>query len=222
MTQLRVTVAGLNVREHPSTSGPIMGFLKMGDVVTLAAGESSESANPWRRVTMADGKSGWVNTKYTRVIEAQQNPGTPVPPPLWMILAEKELGVREVTGSGDNPRVLEYLRSTDLDHDLASHDSTPWCSAFANHMMELSGHAGTNSAWAKSWASWGVGVKKPVYGDVTVLTRDGGGHVAFFVKDNGDGTVRLLGGNQHDEVCYANFPKDRVIAFRRPAQVLRV
>lgn len=47
----------------------------------------------------------------------------------WLDLAEAEIGIKEVPGTGDNPRVLEYHSATSYG---APHDSVPWCSSFIN------------------------------------------------------------------------------------------
>ena len=44
------------------------------------------------------------------------------------------------------------------------HDSTAWCSVFANAGFELNGYKGTDSADAASWLDWGHDVGS-VWGD---------------------------------------------------------
>ena len=52
----------------------------------------------------------------------------------------------------------------------------------------------------------------PREGDIAVFARGAmsgsDGHVGFFVADEGGPTVKILGGNQSDSVCYQNYPKD--------------
>ena len=119
-------------------------------------------------------------------------------------------------GDGNNPRVVEYLKSTDLDAASASKDSTFWCSAFVNWCVEKSGFAGSNSAAARSWLNWGKNIARPRRGCIAVFRRGSGGHVAFYVGSAG-GAYRVLGGNQSDAVCLADYPKARVLGFRVPA-----
>ena len=80
----------------------------------------------------------------------------------WLEIAEREQGVAEVPGAGDNPRVVDYLMSTTLGSLENQNDETPWCSAFVNWCMEQAGIKGTNSAWARSWLDWG---KEPEEGE---------------------------------------------------------
>ncbi|QKP77125.1 hypothetical protein HT051_06445 [Methyloligella sp. GL2] len=43
------------------------------------------------------------------------------------------------------------------------------------------------------------------------------GHVAFFVKDLGNGRIQILGGNQSDRVSLSTYPKSRLLGYRMPA-----
>jgi uncharacterized protein (TIGR02594 family) len=139
----------------------------------------------------------------------------------WFKIAQQEIGVEEVPGPGDNPRIVEYLESTSLGSPESENDETPWCSAFVNWCMEQAGIKGTNSAWARSWLKWGrePDMEKPDEwaGCVVILSRGANsGHVGF-LDDYDSDRVRLLGGNQGDKVGYAWFPMDRVLGYRIPA-----
>ena len=137
----------------------------------------------------------------------------------WMPIAENEVGVEEVPGPGDNPRIVEYLKSTNLGKPDNQNDETAWCSAFLNFCVEQAGLKGTNSAWARSWLEWG---KEQELGDdwkgcICVLERGPkSGHVGFLVSYD-ENRVKLLGGNQGNAVSYAWFPMDRVLGYRVPA-----
>ena len=141
----------------------------------------------------------------------------------WFKIAEHEMGVAEVPGAGDNPRIVGYLKSTSLGKPDNDNDETPWCSAFVNWCMEQAGIEGTNSAWARSWLNWGKEPRPDVWEDwkgcVVILERgETSGHVGF-LDDWDDEGVKLLGGNQSDKVCYAWFPTDRVLGYRIPKGV---
>jgi uncharacterized protein (TIGR02594 family) len=136
----------------------------------------------------------------------------------WFKIAQHELGVTEVPGPGDNPRIVEYLKSTTLGSPDNRNDETPWCSAFANWCMEQAGIKGTNSAWARSWLNWGREPTDEEWGEGIIVILERGansGHVGF-LDDWDDNRVRLLGGNQGDKVGYAWFPMDRVLGYRVP------
>lgn len=77
----------------------------------------------------------------------------------------------------------------------------------------------TWSANSKSWDTWGQSVSfdQARRGDVVRLTRDGGGHVAFLDEDSlGKIMLTLLGGNQSDKICSANYySRTRLVHVRR-------
>jgi uncharacterized protein (TIGR02594 family) len=140
------------------------------------------------------------------------------PPPAavgapWMNIAQAELGVHENALPGQHTkRIIEYHRTTTL---KATADETPWCSSFVNWAMTTAGYKGTNNALAKSWVDWGMALDQPRAGAVTVIKRQGktsdvatgsstGFHVAFYVSSNAT-QLRLLGGNQSDQVKYSSF-----------------
>ena len=53
-----------------------------------------------------------------------------------------------------------------------------------------------------------------------MLTRTGGGHVGFYVRET-DRYVYILGGNQSNKVSIAGYDKGRIIAYRLP-QLLNI
>lgn len=146
--------------------------------------------------------------------------------PKWLTIAEAEAGVKEIDGSGNNPRIVEYHATTSL---RAKEDAVPWCSSFTNWCMSKAGIQGTGSAAAISWASWGERITEPREGCIVVIRQRkkgqdqatgsaSGNHVAFFKKiDNG--RIFLLGGNQSDSVKVSSFglASYDVIAYRWPS-----
>lgn len=134
--------------------------------------------------------------------------------PEWYKIAIKELGVKEIDGSGNNKRILEYHSTTSLQ---AEEDSVPWCSAFVNWCFLQAGIKGTNSAMARSWLKWGQEVKEPYLGCVVVFARGvyPQGHVGFFVAED-NGMIGCLAGNQGDAVSVAYYSKSKVLGFREP------
>lgn len=215
MTALAVVTAqGLRLREGPSLISVVVRTLPRGAAVRVL--ERSKDGL-WARVerpVTGGAATGWMASKY---LAAADHPvaGAGLIEKSWMAVALHELGQKEVEGVGHNPRVLEYLRSTDLDRTMAGSDETPWCSAFVNWCFEMTGYAGTNSAAARSWLGWGQTVQLPSRGAVTILSRDGGGHVGFFVSSTVE-RVKLLGGNQGNQVCVADYDRKRVLGYRVP------
>jgi uncharacterized protein (TIGR02594 family) len=96
--------------------------------------------------------------------------------------------------------------------------TTPWCAAFANAVLGASGIKGTGKANARSFLNWGTPTDNPSEGDIVVFKRGGSswqGHVAFFVGFDGDGNIKVLGGNQHDHVSITTMPRAALLGFRR-------
>lgn len=133
----------------------------------------------------------------------------------WYEVARRELGTKELIGIADNPRIVEYHATTTL---RATDDEVPWCSSFVNWVVKKAGYVGTRSAAARSWASWGVKIDKPVKGCIVVLTRTGGGHVGFY-EDGDDHTISVLGGNQDDAVNVRKYRSSRLLAYVLPVKM---
>jgi len=89
----------------------------------------------------------------------------PVAEPKWLVIARNEIGVREVPGTRDNARVLEYL-ATVLKTRLPRwfRDETPWCAAFVNWCLEQGGIKGTGKPNARSYIKYGKRLDKPRVG----------------------------------------------------------
>lgn len=217
MTNFIVVADSLYLRDTPKKDGSeIIGVLYKNDIVTSVGASSGN----WENVKTADGKTGWASkgsepNQYLQVTTETSKQYFP-----WFEKAIEEYNkhIKEVAGSGDNPRIVEYLRSTDLDSESARNDETPWCSAFVNWCVEQSGEKGTNSAWARSWLKWGKETDMPIKGCIAVFKRPpnpSSGHVAFFVSQTNT-HVKVLGGNQSDSVCIAEYSADRLLSYRIP------
>ncbi len=128
-------------------------------------------------------------------------------------IAQAEVGVQETPGFLNTVRITEYHASTSIGK---SDDSVPWCSSFVNWCVTQAGYAGTNSPAARSWLKWGKEVKKPFEGCIVVLSRGNKswqGHVGFYVGET-EHKIRVLGGNQNDQVKISDYPKEKVLGFR--------
>lgn len=140
-------------------------------------------------------------------------------PDHWMSIALAEEGVEEFPGDQENPRIIEYHKTTTGKFEK---DEIPWCSSFVNWVFLSAGIRGTDSAAARSWAQWGRPLYVPLYGCLVVLSRTSDprfGHVGFFLKAE-NGKFLILGGNQKNRVSRAWFPKHQAIAFRWPSERL--
>jgi uncharacterized protein (TIGR02594 family) len=214
MSQFRVIASSLNVRRGPSRDQPIDGSLPKGTLVEPSDLSLSEG---WFFIDMqlnGTPLKGWIFKDYLVPLEAE--PAATDPDPAWLRTAEAEIGIKEAPGSADNARVLEYHAATSLG---ARDDAVAWCSAFVNWCMKQNDMPRTNSASARSWLNWGVRLAEPRKGCVAILKRGNNpvqGHVAFYVGD-GAGSIRLLGGNQSDQVKVSAFPKSMLLGYRWPS-----
>jgi len=208
----KVTAEGLNVRAEPSIHGKILTVLNKGEKVEQI---SISGDDYWYKILTSNGITGWSSHKYLSQILDKPEDQSDFP---WLAIALSEKGIKEFPGNGDNPRVVEYLHSTNLGAPDRNNDETAWCSAFVNWCMERAGYEGTDSAWAKSWLDWGKEIQKPRKGCIVVFKRDGGGHVGFYMGEN-DTHIRVLGGNQNDEVNESNYLKSNLLGYRLPGNL---
>ncbi len=139
-------------------------------------------------------------------------------PPPWMQIAIMEQGVQEWS-QGDNPRIIEYLKSCGLPQNLL-HDETAWCAAFVNWCIRKSGFRGHNTGLAGQWISYGRAVA-PTYGCVVVtkpLSAGASGHIGFLHALDGS-NVWLLSGNSANRVRISAYKRSSLAAgqcFRWP------
>lgn len=136
----------------------------------------------------------------------------------WLEVADKELGTKEVTGNGNNPRILEYHSATYL---KAHTDSTAWCAAFACWVLHRAGYKSTISAWARDFLKYGEHLAFPARGCIMVFERNapgGDSHVAFYTGIETIDGYQVLGGNQGDAVSLKVYPKKDLLGCRWPVK----
>lgn len=126
-------------------------------------------------------------------------------------MAESQMGEKEIAGEQDNPKIVEYLKTTTYSKKHTVKDETPWCAAFINWVLIQCGHAGLNDAWAESWVNWGV-ESTGEEGDIVVLPR----HVAV-LKYKDSMWVYCVGGNQGNQVKVSRYLRASVKSYRRLA-----
>ena len=124
-------------------------------------------------------------------------------------IAKNFIGTHEVQGDKDNPFIVWCLSLCGFPDQ---HDEIAWCSAFVNAVCFMLGLTKTHNAMARSWLHIGtpIELKDAQIGfDICIFKRGTGmqGHVGFFGGVE-NGMIRLLAGNQHDEVSEAMFPID--------------
>ncbi len=135
----------------------------------------------------------------------------------WMKIARGEIGTREVPGTGNSSRVLEYLRSVGNKRAWFLQDATPWCASYLGWCLLSAGIVPTFSAAARSYLTWGDATEMRI-GAVCVLKRGlpWQAHVGF-ITDWDDKTVSLLSGNHNNAVNIAKYPIGRVLGCRWPS-----
>ena len=140
-------------------------------------------------------------------------------------LAQRFIGLTEVSGPLFNPQILAMLR---LDGSWPEDDSVPWCSAFVNYIAWMLRLPRSRSLKARSWLGIGEIIQienaEPGF-DIVIFSRGSGsqpgpevldapGHVGFYAGMDGE-DIMVLGGNQNDRVSISVRPKSRMIGIRR-------
>jgi uncharacterized protein (TIGR02594 family) len=92
-----------------------------------------------------------------------------------------------------------------------------WCARFMNLVLERSGHHGTGSDMASSFAHYGQRVSGPQIGAIAVMGRRGGGHVGVVSGIDANGNPIVVSGNYRNHVAEAPYPRGRVYAYVMPA-----
>jgi uncharacterized protein (TIGR02594 family) len=91
-----------------------------------------------------------------------------------------------------------------------------WCARFMNMVLERSGHHGTGSDMASSFASYGQRISGPQVGAIAVMGRRGGGHVGIVSGIDANGNVMLVSGNNRNRVAEAPVSPGRIYAYVMP------
>jgi uncharacterized protein (TIGR02594 family) len=211
----RVLVTSLDIYANPTSTGSPVARIEYEQVVDVL---EITPDRLWKRIAMAQGGGGWCEARLLASLGgalAELQPDEEFP---WMPIAFGELRQREIPGSPNNPRILEYLYSTSLiDLHLSLPDATDWCAAFVNWCIERAGVPSTNSAMVNPWRFWGQALQTPRRGCLVTFTwEDGGQHVAFYMGGRDD-RVYVLGGNQSDAVWIKSYLTKYVTAYRIPS-----
>lgn len=137
------------------------------------------------------------------------------PLPKMIQEALKLYGIQEVSGARDNPYIMAWANECGL-KAIYTADSVPWCGLFAAVVAKRAGYDFPSTPlWALSWAKFGEEAGQPRLGDILTFTRQGGGHVGFYIGEDKK-AYHVLGGNQGDQVCITRIDKMRLYRARRP------
>lgn len=91
-----------------------------------------------------------------------------------------------------------------------------WCARFMNMVLQHTGHRGTGSDMASSFASYGHRVAGPEIGAIAVMGRRGGGHVGVVSGIDANGNPILISGNNGNRVREAPVSRGRIYAYVMP------
>lgn len=134
----------------------------------------------------------------------------------WFEIAQNEQGTQEISGKKHNPAIVQYFAN--VGHVWVKDDETPWCAAFVGSCLENAGITSTKALNARSYLKWGREIAKPVAGCIVVFKRGKSswqGHVAFYIGQSDD-RIKVLGGNQGNEVKVSTYSKDDLLGYRMP------
>lgn len=131
--------------------------------------------------------------------------------PSWLQVARGEIGVKESPGAANNPKVVEYLKTSGNNHP----DSVAWCKGFVNWCLNKAGYRDDDSLWARDGLKYGGPLDKPQVGCIAVYSRGDGGHIGFWVSEDSKNDY-IVGGNQSDMVSIAPIAKSRLLGYRWP------
>jgi uncharacterized protein (TIGR02594 family) len=92
-----------------------------------------------------------------------------------------------------------------------------WCARFTNMVLQHTGHQGTGSDMASSFARYGTRVSGPQVGAIAVMSRGrGGGHVGIITGVDAQGNPIMISGNNGNRVREAPISRGRIYAYVLP------
>lgn len=92
-----------------------------------------------------------------------------------------------------------------------------WCARFMNMVLERSGHRGTGSNMANSFANYGRRISGPQVGAIAVMSRGKrGGHVGIVSGIDASGNPIIISGNYNRRVAEAKYSRNRIYAYVMP------
>ncbi|MCA6124824.1 TIGR02594 family protein [Bradyrhizobium sp. WSM 1704] len=92
-----------------------------------------------------------------------------------------------------------------------------WCARFMNMVLQHTGHRGTGSDMANSFAKYGRRISGPQVGAIAVMSRRGGGHVGIITGIDAKGNPIMISGNNGNRVREAPVSRGRIYAYVMPS-----
>lgn len=95
--------------------------------------------------------------------------------------------------------------------------SSLWCATFMNLVLERTGHKGTGSNMARSFAGYGTRISGPQVGAIAVMSRGRrGGHVGIVSGIDSNGNPIIISGNHGRRVAESTYSRGRIYAYVLP------
>ena len=92
-----------------------------------------------------------------------------------------------------------------------------WCARFMNFVLKRTGHPGTGSDAASSFANYGRRLWWPEVGAIAVMKRGkNGGHVGVVSGFDHNGNPIIISGNHNKRVGVGVYPRERIYAYVVP------
>lgn len=92
-----------------------------------------------------------------------------------------------------------------------------WCARFMNMVLQHTGHQGTGSDMASSFARYGTRVSGPQVGAIAVMSRGRrGGHVGIITGIDAQGNPIMISGNNGNRVRETPVSRGRIYAYVMP------
>ena len=91
-----------------------------------------------------------------------------------------------------------------------------WCARFMNMVLQRTGHRGTGSDLAFSFAHYGQRVSGPQVGAIAVMGRRGGGHVGIVSGIDAKGNPIVISGNNGNRVKETPISRGRIYSYVMP------
>jgi uncharacterized protein (TIGR02594 family) len=85
-----------------------------------------------------------------------------------------------------------------------------------NMVLKRSGHSGTGSDMASSFAHYGHRISGPQVGAIAVMGRHGGGHVGVVSGIDARGNPIIVSGNHGHRVAESTYSRRRIYAYVLP------
>jgi uncharacterized protein (TIGR02594 family) len=92
-----------------------------------------------------------------------------------------------------------------------------WCARFMNMVLQKTGHKGTGSDMASSFARYGNRISGPQVGAIAVMGRRGGGHVGVVSGIDAKGNPIIISGNHGHRVAESTYSRGRIYAYVMPS-----